>query len=533
MSQTLSYRALLKLLLPEDWRQSESYLAGLEREMLRVSANGTLPQSPHPVGWGSAMHNPEITLDFAETQPELVTPPFPSMNELLDYTGDLHRFTAQQLPSDQGLWFQSMPPQLEASQIQAANFGPSNAGKIKSIYRKGLANRYGKNMQVISGVHFNFSWSETFWQRLHERVGDSRKLPVFVSENYLALLRNHLRFSWLLAYLMGATPAIDRSFIKRQPEELSPWKEKTLIGPFATSLRMSRIGYVSSSRCTSSISYNSLTDYLSNLYQAITTECDGFSLIGLKNEQDEYRQLNSNILQIENEHYALARPKQPVQANERPFKALRERGVAYVEVRALDVQPDHALGVHPEQLNFIRLFLLYCLLKPNPLISKEEEQEMSNNHQQAALLGRKPGVSLRRNGTEISLQQWGHEILEEMKPLAETLDRYSETGGYAQLIEQQEKLLDHPELTPSARVLAELEAQDLEFLDWGQQLSQSYLEQLRQEEISEDNLKGFQQNVQASLQKQAELDQSPQMPFADYLKDFGVLKPPGLLPDQA
>lgn len=532
MSQAISYQALLKLLLPEDWRQSESFLAGLEREMLRVMPNGTLPQSSHPVSWGSAMHNPDITLDFAETQVELVTPPFPSLAELLDYTSDLHRFAAQQLPTDQGLWFQSMPPYLEASQIRAADFGPSNASKIKSIYRKGLANRYGKHMQVISGVHFNFSWSESFWKRLHERVGDSRKLPVFISENYLALLRNYLRFSWLLAYLMGATPAIDRSFSKRQPEELSPWKEKTLIGPFATSLRMSRIGYVSSSRCTSSISYNSLTDYLSNLYQAITTECAGFTLIGLKNEQGEYRQLNSNLLQIENEHYALARPKQPIKANERPFKALRERGVAYVEVRALDVQPDHPMGVHAEQLNFIRLFLLYCLLKPNPLVNKEEEQEMNHNHQQAALLGRKPGLLLRRNGIEIPLHEWGHEILKEMQPLAETLDRYSEMGGYSEMLEQQKELLNNPDLTPSARALAALKASDLEFIDWGTQLSEEHLQQLRQQEIAPGHLQGFQQNVKDSLQKQIELDQAPQADFADYLKAFGVLKPPGLLPDQ-
>ena len=160
MSQAISYQALLKLLLPEDWRQSESFLAGLEREMLRVSPAGNLPQTAHPVGWGSAMLNPDITLDFAETQAELVTPPFRSLDELLNFTHDLHRFAAQRLPAGEGLWFQSMPPQIEARQIHPANFGPSNSGKVKTIYRHGLANRYGKQMQVISGVHFNFSWSE-------------------------------------------------------------------------------------------------------------------------------------------------------------------------------------------------------------------------------------------------------------------------------------------------------------------------------------------------------------------------------------
>ena len=298
------------------------------------------------------------------------------------------RFWRKTYPEGEHLWLHSMPSDLsEPERMQPAYFGRSNPGRLKTIYRRGLANRYGKKMQVISGVHYNFSWSEKFWQRLHERIGDSRSLSMFTSENYLALMRNYLRLSWMLAYLFGASPAIDRSFIKREPDELEIWGQRTLYGEYATSLRMSRIGYVNSSRCTSSVNYNSLTDYLSALYQAVSTECPGFALIGLKNDDGTYRQINTHLLQIENEHYALIRPKQPPREGERPFQALRSRGVNYVEIRALDAQFDHPIGVNPEQLDFLRLFLLYCLFTPNPVISRDEEQINNENHQRAAFDG--------------------------------------------------------------------------------------------------------------------------------------------------
>ena len=524
MPQAISYHALLKLLLPEDWKKSQTGLMGLERELLRIQPQGELTDTRHPPGWGSALSNPDITLDFAETQPELVTPPFPNTSELSNYLYYLHAFLAQKLPESETLWYMSMPPKLDNNSIHPARFGTSNSGKLKTYYRNGLANRYGKKMQVISGVHFNFSWSEDFWQRLHQRVGDNRKLSIFKSENYLGLMRNYLRKSWLLAYLIGANPAVDRSFVKRVPEELKAWKSNTLYAPYATSLRMSRIGYVNSSRCSASINYNSLTDYLSGLYQAITSECPGFSLIGLKNDDGSYRQLNTHLLQIENEHYSLIRAKQVPNSGERMFNALRSRGVSYVEIRAIDNQPDAAMGVHEYQMDFIRLFLLYCLLNPNPEIDHKEDLENRHNHQQAALLGRMPGLTLQHNQEEIQLQDWGLGILERMLPLAETLDHHMYDKRYQDVLQRMEQLLRNPDLTPSARVWSDIESNNLEYLEWGLHNAQNLSTELKQVEIPKEYLDLFSRHVSESFDLQTELEAQPQSDFAEYLAHFSRLK---------
>lgn len=530
MGRAISYRALLKLLLPEDWRQANVFQVGLEREMLRL--DGTeLAQTPHPAGWGSPLTHPTITLDFAAAQPELVSPPWQSLPELLDYMQDLHAYVARQLSADQQLWFPSMPPALSDAQIQIADFGPSHSGQLKSIYRQGLAHRYGKKMQVISGVHFNFSWQQSFWQRLHERVGDSRVLNVFASENYLALMRNYLRLSWLLAYLIGASPAVDRSFVRRESSELSAWKTNTLFGPYATSLRMSRIGYVNSSRCNAHVSYNSVTDYLSSLYQAISTECPGFSLIETRGADGSWRQLNANLLQIENEHYALIRPKQVPLPGERPFQAVRSRGVNYVEVRAIDNQPDTPIGVHGYQLDFVRLLLLYCLLSPNPPLSRDQEQENSFNHQQAALLGRQPDLLLQRQGEAIRLQDWGLELLEEMRPLADMLDQHNQIATFASTLAQMEALLRDPDLTPSARALESMQQADQEYLEWGLERSAAHQDSLRHYPLAGARKAELQAQTQQSLQAQVQLEAQSTGDFETYLQHYTRLKPDGLLQD--
>lgn len=525
MANALSYQAVLKLLLPDDWRETENYQMGLEREMLRVDTEGELAPTPHPESLGSALTHPDITLDFAENQLELVTPPFQQQSELIRYMENLHAFLAQRLPEDEHLWLLSMPPDLsDAARMQPGYFGRSNPGRLKTIYRRGLANRYGKKMQVISGIHYNYSWSDRFWQRLHERVGDSRKLSIFRSENYLALMRNYLRLSWILAYLMGASPAIDRSFIKREPGELEVWGKRTLIGPHATSLRMSRIGYVNSSRCSASVNYNSLTDYLSALYQAVSTECPGFSLIGLQDKDGKYRQINTHLLQIENEHYALIRPKQPPEPGERPFQALRSRGVSYVEVRALDAQFDHPIGIHEEQLVFLRLFLHYCLFKPNPTISREEELVNNENHQRAALSGRQPGLLLQRDGEEVTLQDWLLEVLEDMRPLAQYLDSALRSTQYGDVLDQMETRARDPELTPSARALAALQDAKQDFWEWGLEQSLILEQKLKTTELSAETLRYFDERVQASLRSFADEDREPDISYETFLKDYFRLK---------
>jgi glutamate--cysteine ligase len=527
MTYTLPYREWLNLFAaPSQSRLLEQYQAGLEREALRVGPTGHLVSTGHPVGLGSALTHPEITTDFAEAQLELITPPYQAIDTLLDYQTRLHAFAAQRLPDNEQIWFQSMPPALQENQIQIAQFGTSHQGRVKEIYRNGLAHRYGKQMQVISGIHFNYSFHMDFWKFIYDQVQTRSSLLNFISENYLGLMRNYLRQCWLLAYLFGAAPLADPVFEAREMPEVIR-DQKALYGPMATSLRMSRLGYVNSNRCTYSINYNSLTEYLAGLYKAINSECSSFLRFG-RTQDGEYLQLNTHILQIENEHYALIRPKQPPLPGERPFSSLRSRGIGYVEVRALDVNPFEVLGVSADQLNFVRLFLLHCLLDPNPPIGSAELELVNENQHWVAIQGRQPGMRLLRPEGSVSLKDWGYTIFEALEPLAQSLDSNRESPLYGPLLARERIKLDHPELTPSAQVLADFQASGQPFTEWMTTLSQAHMNNLKAFELSVSDESAFKQAVQNSLQKQAEIEASDSGTFEDYLAAFLRIKEWGL-----
>ncbi len=527
MTYTLPYSEWLNLFAePAQLALLEQYQAGLEREALRVGPTGTLASTGHPLALGSALTHPEITTDFAESQLELITPPFQAIDSLLEYQTRLHAFAAQTLPVNEQIWFQSMPPALQENQIQIAQFGASHQGRIKEIYRNGLAHRYGKQMQVISGIHFNYSFHMDFWQFIYDQVQTRSSLPNFISENYLGLMRNYLRQCWLLAYLFGAAPLADPVFEAREMPEVIR-NDKALYGPMATSLRMSRLGYVNSNRCTYSINYNSLTEYLAGLYKAINSECSSFLRFD-KTQNGEYLQLNTHILQIENEHYALIRPKQPPLPGERPFTALRGRGIGYVEVRALDVNPFDLLGVSADQLNFVRLFLLHCLLDPNPPIGSAELELVNENQHWVAIQGRQQGMRLLRPEGSISLKDWGYSIFEALEPLAQSLDKNRDLPLYGPLLARERAKLDDPDRTPSAQVLADFQASGQPFTEWMTALSKSHMSQLKTYELSVSDESTFKQMVQNSLKKQAEIEAADTGNFEDYLAAFLRIKEWGL-----
>lgn len=527
MTYTLPYSEWLNLLAePAQTGLLEQYLAGLEREALRIDHAGNLVQTPHPVALGSALSHPEITTDFSEAQLELITPPFNRIEDLLVYHTQLHAFTAQTMPQNEWIWFQSMPVSVTEAQIPIAKFGTSHQGRIKEIYRRGLANRYGKQMQVISGIHFNYSFSMDFWQFLYEQVRTRSSLSHFISENYLGLMRNYLRQCWLLAYLFGAAPLADPSFVARDMPEVIR-DEKALYGPMATSLRMSRLGYVNSNRCTYSINYNSLTEYLAGLYKAINTPCPSFLRFGTLNN-GEYQQLNTHILQIENEHYALIRPKQPPLPGERPFGALRSRGIGYVEVRALDVNPDHVLGISADQLHFVRLFLLHCLLDPNPPIGSAELELVNENQHWVAIQGRQKGMRLLRPDGSIALQDWGFQIFDALEPLAQSLDKHAATSIYGPLLARERAKLTQPELTPSAQILNDFQNSGLTFSDWMCERSQAHMQTLQEYELSESQMAAFQAQVKGSINSQSEIEATDTGTFEAYLAAFLRIKEWGL-----
>jgi glutamate--cysteine ligase len=352
---------------------------GLEKESLRVARSGGIATTPHPAALGSALTHPWITTDYSEALLEFVTPPFEEFSEALRCLRGLHRYVHERL-GEEILWATSMPCILAGEKsIPIARYGSSNLGRMKHVYRVGLGYRYGRVMQVIAGVHFNFSLHEAFWPMYRDLLG-GEELRAFRDAHYMGMVRNLQRYGWLIPYLFGASPAVCKSFFTDKEPDLLVFDDTTYYEPFATSLRMGDIGYQNRKEEGMGVKacYDSLHDYVHSLACATMTPCPVWERIGVKVE-GEYRQLNANQLQIENEYYSSVRPKEIPQGMETPSRALLERGIRYVELRSLDVNAYHPLGIDEDQVRFLHLFMLYCLLRNSSLIDAEERREIDRN----------------------------------------------------------------------------------------------------------------------------------------------------------
>ncbi len=428
---------------------------GVEKESLRVSLQGDIVATRHPEALGSPLTNEHITTDFSESLIELVTPPFGESWELLQYLCDIHQFVYRHL-NEELLWATSMPCAISGDEsIPLAQFGSSNVGRMKTVYRHGLGVRYGRVMQAISGVHFNYSFSAKLWGVL-EAVNQSKlKRQDFISEQYFGVLRNYRRYGWLVLYLFGTSPAVSSSFFAGRENTLPALDHDTVYEPYGTSLRMSDIGYRNKNQSTLSVSVNSLAEYVRDLSNAIHTPYPPYEKIGVKVD-GLYRQLNANILQIENEYYSYIRPKRIARSGERPTKALSRAGVEYVEVRALDVSAFDPVGVNQNKLRFLEAFLALCLLRESAPISIGEQDALDANHQLVARRGREPNLMLRREGRDFSMSEWARELLDSMQGVCEMLDQGEAARPYSTALEQQRAKIDDVERTPSARLLAEM-----------------------------------------------------------------------------
>ena len=282
-------------------------LKGVEKESLRVTPDGFLSQTPHPRGLGSALTNRYITTDFSEALLEFVTPAFSTTWEALRCICDIHQFTYAHL-GDEMLWTSSMPCRIPTDRvIPLARYGTSNVGRMKTIYRRGLGFRYGREMQLIAGVHFNYSLPADFWPVYREVLGSALEVVDFRSEQYLGMIRNFRRMGWLILYLFGASPAVCKSFAGAAAK-LPSLNADTWYQPWATSLRMSDLGYSNKNQSRINISLNSLDEYVRDLTDAIRRPEPEYKRIGVKVD-GKYRQQNANLLQIENEYYSSIRPK--------------------------------------------------------------------------------------------------------------------------------------------------------------------------------------------------------------------------------
>ncbi len=493
---------------------------GIEKESLRIMRDGRIAQSPHPCALGSALAHPYITTDYAEALLEFITPPFPEVRETLDFLVEVHQFVYAHL-HDELLWATSMPCTLtkEEGGARIASYGISNVGVMKHVYRRGLQYRYGGPMQAIAGVHFNYSLPESFWPVLQEAAQDSRPLDGFVGDSYFCLIRNFQRMGWIIPYLFGSSPAVCKSFLPDRPTGFAQLDEHTLFLPYATSLRMSDIGYKNKNQASLNISYNNLAEYVASLTQAIETPFPEYEKIGVVVD-GEYRQLNANILQIENEYYSFIRPKQLARSGEKPTRALKRRGVQYVEVRALDVDVFEPLGVGEAQLRFLEAFLIYCLLQESPRISAEERNEFEYNQRMVASYGRDPSLSLLQHGAQRSFQDWAGEICAGMSPVCEMLDEGFSARPYSAALDQQVAAVKQPDRTPSARVLADMRSRGETFAEFALRMSLGHEEHFRRSTLTQERAEYFAQVARESVQRQREIEAADELPFEEYLSRY-------------
>ena len=482
-------------------------LHGIERECLRVTDEGRLAQTPHPEALGSALTNEQITTDYSESLLEFITPALADPAQVLENLEEIHRFVYTKL-GDEYLWSPSMPCALPAEEdIPIAEYGSSNIGKLKHVYRKGLALRYGRTMQCIAGIHYNFSLPETLWPLLRASEGSEEDARDYQSSAYIALIRNFRRYSWLLMYLFGASPTLDKGFLRGRPHQLEELDAETLFLPYATSLRMSDLGYQSNAQAGLTPCYNNLASYTDSLRKAVGTPYPPYVEVGT-HVDGEWVQLNTNILQIENEYYSNIRPKRVTYTGERPIQALTSRGVQYVEVRCLDINPFLPVGIDLPEARFLDAFLLFCALEESPQLDNGECGQCTSNFLTVVKEGRRPGLQLQRDGQPIGLQVWAGELITRIRALADLLDQAHGSDEHAKALDAQQAKVDDASLTPSAQVLARMTEHDESFIQFSLRQSRIHAESLREQPLSSERQQAFETLARESLAKQSELEQT-------------------------
>lgn len=494
---------------------------GVERETLRINPDGGLAQSSHQKVLGSALTHEFITTDFSESLLEFITPPEVSVQKTIGQLNDVHKFTVSNI-GDERLWPMSMPCFIENQDaIPLANYGSSNIGKMKTLYREGLKNRYGSMMQAISGVHFNFSLPQEFWHQWLDKTTGEKPDKDAISAAYFALIRNYRRFCWLIPYLYGSSPAICGSFIQGKETDL-PFKKLgngTYYLPYATSLRMSDLGYTNSAQAGLNICYNQVDSYIASLRAAINQPSSDYRKYeGKKN--GEYQQLNANVLQIENELYSPIRPKQPTQSLEKPSEALDKRGVSYIEVRALDVNPFCAIGIEENQFYFLDVFLLYCVTRPSEMMNAQQYDETEANLSAVVDHGRDPELKLTNEQQFIGLTTWALQLFSDMQNVALVLDKANDTTHFTTALQlEKQKILD-PSLTPSAKILQQLTSQQYDNGSLGLALAEDYKQQLIDSDYQFMNAEELAEHARLSIEKQGVIEKNDIISFDDFLSSY-------------
>ncbi len=506
---------------------------GIEREGLRVTPSGVLSEKPHPGILGSALTHPSVTTDFSEALLELVTPKRDSVHGCYEKLKDIHHFVYKHL-EEELIWCGSMPSVVKGeSSVPIAYYGESNIGRMKTIYREGLKNRYGSLMEIISGIHFNFSFSNEFWDFFKEFLvsqGVTVEAPQkeFISHSYFGLIRNVQKWGWVIPYFFGASPALCGSFLgasKSIPSFLEKFDNKgTYFSPMSTSLRLSGIGYKNSNQDKLNISYNSLREYVDGLQKAINTNYGPWEAIGLKNDKGDFKQLNTNLLQIENEYYSTIRPKRIVPSGTSPSLGLLEKGVEYIELRSLDINPFAVAGISEEQIRFLDIFLIYCLLSERPEFSKKEYDLYEQNFSAVVLGGQDRKLSLfDEEGGRKPLKEQLKSLFSGLEVVVELFDHHTSTeqsGEYRKVLEKYRKVFEGKELSLSELMIQEMKSKELSYSELISSLSKENKKFFTEKEMDSDKEKHFIGQSEKSKVEHLKIERKKREPFDIFVKKY-------------
>lgn len=485
---------------------------GIERECLRTHKDGNSSLEAHAKALGSKLTHAHITTDYAENLIEYISDVHSKTDSLLEELEALHAFTVKNIEGEV-LWPSSMPSLLPSEdKIPVADYGKSNTGTLKRLYRVGLGHRYGRSMQSIAGVHYNFSMTDTFWNKMKEDESSDLSLSEFKSQKYFHLIRNFQRHKWLLMYLFGASPAVDKNFLTGKDHNLKKLNDETYYTEYGTSLRMGGLGYTSSAQEDINICFDKVETYIKTLEEARQRPYPEYEKIGLKDENG-YKQLNKNLLQIDNEFYSNIRPKNIAGRKESALKALHLRGVEYIEVRLLDVDPYEKLALSEEQIHFMHLFLLWCLMRDSNSICNNECKELNDNFQKVLLEGRRPGLELAREGQVITIEKYVSDVLSEISEFSSELRKQDEK--YEKALQVQLDKASNPKLLPSAKVMNDLKNKT--FLEFHLDLAKDYAQNYKM--TSEWNEKLIHEG-KVSWIKQKEIEDTDVLDFDTYLERY-------------
>lgn len=367
---------------------------GIEWESLRAKDDGKLSLTPHPAVFGDKLTNPLITTDFSESQIEIITPTFDTIDEAFENFSLLSDMVNASLPQDEYLWFQSIPCILPYwDQIPIAQY--SGEGESSQKYREDLARRYGVKKQMISGVHFNFSFSEKFLKKLYSLENDDLSFKNFKDDIYLKIARNYLRYCWLIIYLTGCSIGSHKTFsndcIHLMDAKDNYGSYYSTRGP---SFRNASCGYKNLKDLYPS--YNSVNEFVGDINSFIDN-----------GDLSEAKELYTQIR---------LKPKNPKDL----LNSLKDSGIEYIEIRTLDINPFYQCGIVNRDMKFLHLFLIYMLVKDeSDYLAWQNEAKI--NEERTAESGYVDSMRLSRDGCEVTLKDWAHEIINEMYDMCDEL----------------------------------------------------------------------------------------------------------------